>query len=46
MSKEQLMEALRKFYSNTSLERSETRDGLEEAREEIETLLETLQDED
>lgn len=46
MSKDDLLEAIRRFYGNTSIPRSETREGLEEARDDIDTLIESLLDDD
>lgn len=39
---EQVIEAVRAFYGDTTRSREATRDGLEEVRDEIETLIESL----
>lgn len=38
----ELIEAIRRFFSDTSRTREETKDGLLEARDEIDMLLEAL----
>lgn len=46
MSTEELIAALQAFYGDTSRSRAATREGLEEAQDQIEQMLETLQDDD
>ncbi|HFL2868639.1 TPA: hypothetical protein ACGWVL_003013 [Pseudomonas aeruginosa] len=40
----QLLEAIRSYYGDTSRTREATREGLEEAQSEIETLIDSLAD--
>lgn len=40
----ELAKALERYYGDTSRPISETREGLERLREEIDTMLETLED--
>ncbi|BAO58553.1 hypothetical protein FDH89_gp09 [Pseudomonas phage phiR18] len=42
MTKDELMEAVRGFYGDTSRSREETRELLEEVRDEIDILIESL----
>lgn len=42
MTKEDLLEAIQKFFGDKSRSREETKDGLEEAIAEIEMFLEAL----
>lgn len=46
MDIEELKEAINKFFGDTSRSRSETKEGLEEASDHIQTMLDTLQDEE
>lgn len=46
MTKDNMLEAIRAFFGNTQLSREQTREGLEEAEELIDDLLNTLGDED
>lgn len=43
MSKDELIAAIQKFFGDTSRSPEETRDGLEEARDQIDTFLDTLE---
>ena len=45
MDLEELKSQVQKFFGDTSHSRAETRDGLEELADEIQTMLDTLQDE-
>lgn len=42
MTPAQLIEAIRDFYGDTSRSKEQTKDALQEAQEEISTLLEAL----
>ena len=42
MNEEQIIEAIQKFFGDTSRTREETKDGLEAVKEHIELLLEAL----
>lgn len=42
---EDVMEVVREYYGDTSRSREDTREGLEELVAEVETLIETLEDE-
>jgi predicted DNA-binding protein (UPF0278 family) len=42
MNRDQLLEAIRQFFSDRDRSREETRDGLLEARDEIDILLDAL----
>lgn len=44
MTIETLKDAVQDFYSDTSRPREDTKAGLEEVRDEIETLIESLED--
>lgn len=44
MSKDQLLEAIKDFYGDTSRSREETREALEEIHDEIGILVESLED--
>lgn len=46
MTLDEAKEAINKFFSDTGNSRAETRDGLEELREEINMLLDALDDDD
>lgn len=42
MSKDQMLKAIDQYFSDTSRSVEETKDGLEEARDTIEMLLQTM----
>ncbi|CAI9912023.1 hypothetical protein ACK249_003761 [Pseudomonas aeruginosa] len=44
MTYDQIIDAIRNLYSDTSVPRSVTKDDLEQIQEEVETLLDTLKD--
>ncbi len=44
MTYDQIIEAIRNLYSDTSVPRSETKDDLEQIQEVVDDLLDTLQD--
>jgi hypothetical protein len=44
MTTEELMNALKKYYGDTSRSREETREGLEEVRDQINLLIDSLGD--
>jgi hypothetical protein len=44
MDKNELIEAIRRYFADTTRAREATRDGLREAWDEIETLLEALRE--
>ncbi|MDG9784667.1 hypothetical protein [Metapseudomonas otitidis] len=44
-TKEQIVETIKEFYGDTSRSREETREALEEVRDELEILIESLEDE-
>ena len=44
MTEQELKAAIQKFYSDQSRSREQTKEGLEDALDEIEMLIETLED--
>lgn len=46
MTLDSVKQSIQDFFGDTSRSRSETREGLEELRDEVDTLLESLQDDD
>ncbi|MDS9917844.1 hypothetical protein RMI87_30520 [Pseudomonas aeruginosa] len=44
MTYDQIIDAIRNLYSDTSVPRSVKKDDLEQIQEEVETLLDTLKD--
>ncbi|MGG2621967.1 hypothetical protein [Pseudomonas aeruginosa] len=44
MTYDQIIDAIRNLYNDTSVPRSETKDDLEQIQEEVEALLDTLKD--
>ncbi|HHQ2714237.1 TPA: hypothetical protein ACSPMB_000065 [Pseudomonas aeruginosa] len=44
MTYDQIIDAIRNLYNDTSVPRSVTKDDLEQIQEEVETLLDTLKD--
>ena len=44
MTTQELMEAIQRYYGDTSRSREETREGLEEVRDQIDLLIDSLGD--
>lgn len=45
-TEQELIDHIQKFYGDTSRSRAQTREGLENASEMIDTLIDTLQDDE
>ena len=45
-TKQEVIDGIKEFFGDTSRSREETREALEEVRDELDGLIESLQDED